>query len=477
VIPDRRGGNELLRSERPGGIPGGAEAVQGVRCTEGAGLGSVLLQGAPGRGKPVRSILPAGLAIGKELPAYLTPTWCALHGYSPVIIEQAQRFTKSKAEAAELARIDAFLFVSIVGRIPAEPLHLQSARWRSIREAKQEAGHWREELPAVRLRTPDGSPGGLAAVYALTPAYLAEILAAELERGRFAGPARLANRQRVKPSRTAPIMTGIPAELARILATGTGLQVRFLELANILTQPNEYRGLPGSEGLTEAEVWSKALQGWRILAPGLPGAELRPSWMLCPECGWLYTRRPCLQQLPELVRLAGLESLDGQELAEVDFSGAQLNISRGLHGDSPLHDPYRPIMEHLERQGIDIDRDTVKSMVLPMLHGQHAGHYLHALRMGKATEPLATWRALHRAFREYAEVQGLALMQVQGRIMARALELHGETTERAGLPVFDSILTPSPDLVEQAMQEASREALGESIPSTVRRAGQRSFLG
>ena len=240
----------------------------------------------------------------------------------------------------------------------------------------------------------------------------------------------------------------------------------------MLLNPEAFQGLPGSEKLTRLEIWSKALRGWRILSPSLPGAELRPAWSFYHECNWLYSREPCLQQLPELVRLAALESMNGEELAEVDFAGCQLNIAMTEAGEEPQMDPYSLVRAQLrERYGMEIDRATVKSMMLPILHGRNQGQYLYLLRCGKVTEPLELFQAL----RDLVQVQGLPLMQKQGQIMARALELLGQSMERPGLPVFDSILTPAPDLVQELMKQASRDILGEPLPLSVFRAGQRAL--
>jgi len=367
-------------------------------------------------------------------------------------------------QASELARVEGFLYASILGRIPSRGLRVNNRIWKRIREAKLEAGHWQEIAPPARFPGPGGKPDGLAPVYVLSPRYLQQIALEASERGKYASLEALGQRKKLKPPPAASVEPGLPPALSK----GTGLTVRFPVLVSGLCNPGQFRGLAGAETASELEIWKLFLRGWRILARAFPGAELTPAWSLSLETGWIYSRRPQLQGLPKLLRLEALESIDGADLGEADYSACQPNISRVQGGRLPGPDPYREFLEALGEQGMEVDRETVKAQALPILHGRNLAQYLHLYRGGKVTEPPEVFQAL----RELIEARGLPLMQSQGRIMYGALEHLGQWRERAGLPVFDSILTPEPDLAAEAMAEASLAELGTALPVKVSRAGQ-----
>jgi len=458
---------EYCPGENPGRSGGdkGPHGAGAVPVSYGTGPRALLRPNTPGRGGNGASILPPGFELSQGLPEYLSPTWSPPAGYSPAILENAERFTRTAAQASELARLEGFLYGSIVGRIPRASLRgLNWNTWQRIREAKLEAGHWQEIAPPARFPGPGGKPDGLAAVYALSPEYLPELALEASERGNYASLAALRNRKKLKPLPPEILEAGLPPALGK----GTGLLVRFPVLVMMLCTPGAFRGLPGAEKASELEIWAKALRSWRILSRTLPGAELIPGWSLSPKVGWIYSRKPQLQALPKLARLEALESIDGAQLGEADYGACQPNIARVTGGEPPRGDVYAVIVEVLRERGLEIEKETAKALTLPILHGRNLGQYLHLYREGKVSAPPAVFEALKQFF----TAQGLPLMQAQGRIMNGALELLGEKTERTGLPVFDSILTPEPDLAAAMMTEASLTELGTALPVTVSRAGQ-----
>jgi len=467
----RAGANERTAAEYcPGENPGGGGGDKGphgagaVPIPQGTGPRALLRSDTPGRGGG-GTILPPGFALSPGLPGYLRPDWSPSAGYSPAILESAEQFTRTAAQASELARLEGFLYAYILGRVPRASLRaLNWNTWQRIRELKLEAGHWQEIAPPARFPGPGGKPDGLAAVYALSPEYLREIALEASERGNYLSLAALRNRKKLKPPPPEILEAGLPPALGK----GTGLIVRFPVLVMMLCNPGAFRGLPGALEASELEIWEKALRAWRILSRALPGAELMPGWSLSKETGWIYSRRPQLQALPKLARLEALESIDGAELGEADYGSCQPNIARAKGGKLPRVDAYAEIVETLKARGLEIDRETAKALTLPILHGRNLGQYLHLYREGKVSASPAVFEALRQCFTAH----GFPLMQAQGRIMYGALERLGEKTERTGLPVFDSILTPEPDLAAAMMTEASLEELGTALPVTVSRAGQ-----
>lgn len=467
MIPDRG-----RKHEREHGRETGPACTVGLRYADEVQPRPVLSrEGA--RGLRIRSILPAGLDSVKAPPAPLIPGGRPANGYPPSIFDTAARFG-SKAEAPEVARLVLFMYSRIIGRISQRSTSLHPRRLRALIESMIEADYWTEERPAIRYRGKDGKPDGRAAILAITPAFLEYIAHLETADGRrYAGPGRAAARIPVQPPACSPIGEGIPEEIASILARGTGLKARFPALVEMLLSPDLFHGLPGTEELSTAEIWRKALKAWRRLAAHPPCSELMPDWGY-DDRGWITSRRPCLYTLPQVARLAGLESMSGDDLAEVDFSGCQLNIALIRRGEPARPDPHTWLMNRMHDRGwTTLTRQGTKDHDNPILHGRHMGHYLHLLRDGKVTDPPELFRDMKNII---GRTVGRELARTQGEIMTRAIELLGGWTDRVGLPVFDSILTPEPDLAAEAMATASREILhGEALITKVKQPTQLSM--
>jgi hypothetical protein len=136
-----------------------------------------------------------------------------------------------------------------------------------------------------------------------------------------------------------------------------------------------------------------ALNGWRRLVVQLPGADLRPSWTLGKN-QWLYSKNPCLQTIPKLVRLAALVSLEGHSVAEVDFNACQLNIAFSLTKMGIIDSPYEHVAAVLRTDGFEITPKQVKKLIIPALNGQELNHYRHRYQRGNVTLPPECFEAV-----------------------------------------------------------------------------------
>lgn len=390
------------------------------------------------------------------------------------MIENAARLTSNARERKVFAFLDAFLYSSIIGRIPRESIrrYLGWKSWNRFRNAQLEAEHWCEIAPCIRFCDSNGKPGGQATVYAITPEYLNECLASEIERGRYASSSSLEQRKRKKPPAAMVDPSGISQELAQVLLRGTGLRARLEVLARMLCHPDAFQNLSNPPS-TEEAVWKMALNGWRRLILQLPGADLCPSWTLGKN-QWLYSKNPCLQTIPKLVRLAALVSLEGDSVAEVDFNACQLNIAFSLTKFGIIDSPYEHVAAVLRADGFEITSKQVKKLIIPALNGQELKHYRHRYQRGSATLPPEYFEAILDFLLRNRLPIGDPLRRTQGQIMARAMEILGAWTEQPGFPVHDAILLPaaSTDLAQEAMSGASIDVLGECLPCSPYHLGQ-----
>lgn len=390
------------------------------------------------------------------------------------MIENAARLTSNARERKAFAFLDAFLYSSVIGRIPRESIRhcLGWNSWKRFRNAKIDAGHWCEIAPCIRFQSSSGKLGGQAAVYAITPTYLQECLASEIERGRYASPSSLDQRKRKKPPAATVGSSGISQELAQVLLRGTGLRARLEVLARMLCHPDAFQNLSNPPSTVKA-VWKMALNGWRRLVVQLPGAHLCPSWILGKN-HWLYSKNPCLQTIPKLIRLAALVSLEGHPVAEVDFNACQLNIAFSLTKMGIIDSPYEHVATVLRADGLEITSGQVKKLIIPALNGQNLKHYQHRYRRGSVILPPKYFEAVLEFLLRNRLPIGDPLRTTQGQIMTRAMEILGEWTEQPGFPVHDAILLPAAfsDLAKEAMTDASIDVLGETLPCSPNYLGQ-----
>jgi len=407
--------------------------------------------------------------FGRIPPLTYKPDYKPRNGYAPVVLDRARRDTRKGSLSRDIiASVDAFLYASLTGRIPRESMRILGGAWYKLRDARLESGQWIEVKPAAWFPA-EGKEGGkrdgLAAIYMLSPAYRREIMESGQQSGHFAGQGHLKARRKLKPDHMPAASWSIPCNLREAMKRGTGLKARIDIVLAMLEKPTGFLEYPKAPAGALA-LFMRAARGWRILAPLYPGEELRPSWHLHDECRWLYARKPAIQQLPGVVRLNALEGLNGEPLSELDFNGCQLNIALQAKGEEYRIDPYRIVLNHLRLNSWNLDRDEVKALTIPMLHGRSRHDYLWLYRTGEVLYPVHVYDLINEVL---PELRGLPLMIPQGGIMLAALVTLVEVGKAPGLPLFDSILTPYPELAEPAMKEAARRILdtSESIPLEV----------
>jgi len=397
--------------------------------------------------------------------------WHPWHGFTRRALEHAREYARTDPQALLTARIDTFLYSAITGRIPAgEVKHLDRA-WYRIREAKLQAGEWIELKPYIRFRK-GGKPNGEAAVYMLSPVYRREIMESGQQYGHFAGYGRLTARRRLAPEGKADVFGPVPAKLKAALRNGTGLKARPEVIHAMIENPAAFLDLVDTPG-TALELLMDAVKVWRLFSPQLPGEELVPTWEL-HDCLWLYSSKPCIQQLPAFIRLNALEGVNGEPVTEWDYSGCQLNISQYEGGESMYDDPYTVPLKYLRQYDNygDIDRETVKALTIAILHGRTHTHYQWLYWHDQVKYPVQVHDLLSEIIPQF---RGHPLMQRQGRVMLYALEILTADGSPPGLPVFDSIVHTDADRVKWSMEEAARKVIGEPVPMKQEHPGQLSF--
>jgi hypothetical protein len=271
-------------------------------------------------------------------------------GYPALILEKAKRFSRSGSIQKGAALLDMFLFTYLIGRIPRDAHRdlMGWDTWKKLVQQKLEHGEW--ELVAEGIRYYDeetGRESGKAAVYAITPGYLIKCMKSDLAKGRYNSIAALGSRKRVYPSkRKLEYSQYIPEDVRQSLRIGTGLRANSNILLHMILEPGSFK----SDNYSAIEVWEKAQHGWKTLSAYLH-EPLITSWNMGKN-GWLYTRKPALQQLSKMVRMIGLEGSNGEGVGEIDFSGCQLNIAKAINGKAPLEDPYWEIQWEASNHGL-----------------------------------------------------------------------------------------------------------------------------
>ena len=412
-----------------------------------------------------RTMLPESFSLGRGVnPKRLTVNWFPSTGFSSVILKNALESTNTTSQAAEIARIEAFLYLSVLGRISTRSINLDSRIWNRIRDTKILKGDWQLIADVVRFPNKRGKIDGLAPVYCLSPKYLMQIAQAEMLRGRYRNYAMLSSRRRIAQQESGSKSSdNIPA----VLKNGTGLVANLEAMVFGLCDPSYFVGHPKTEGDSVFYIWKQLVEAWRILAPMLPNTELHPSWKPSKIIGWLYSSKPNLQAISSVARLEWLRGIDGQNVSEVDYSGSSPNMNRVLNGNDPSDDPYLDIVGILKKDGFTVSRTKVKDLLLPLFQGRTLQNYIYLWKNGEVSEDPRVVQIMLR----HINNRGLGLMRAQGRLFWRVLLCIEQKTAKAGLPVFDSILTTHPDIAFEAMAEASMQEFGKILPCKVQHGG------
>ena len=412
------------------------------------------------------------LFLGHIKPGHFSKKWVPWNGYAPVILKNAKIIANTPKQAKLMARLDAFLYASVIGRIPSKTMKSLSRARKGLIDKKIQAGHWIELRDFVRFYDCFGNPDGEARIYCLSPSYRLEIVRSGIQHGHYSCISHLRHCIKAKPS-PPPVVTGtgLPNTLKNALIQGTGLTPNLVKLSLIISNPSDYLSLPGAPDKAHL-VFAKAVKDWRILSPLLPNEEMRPNWSLVKECMWIYSSKPCIQQLSAMSRLNVLQGVDGKPLSEVDYIGCQMNIARYMEGEALYDDPYKPVLNFVlhHSKGTPwekITRQTIKELTLPMLHGRTRENYIYLWFQKEVAYPVELYDLILEVL---PDLRGHPLMRYQGDIMIKALEILTADGTPPGLPVFDSILSPFPEKVETAMKEASMLILGseEPLPTSIK---------
>ncbi|MCK5132004.1 MAG: hypothetical protein KAR40_07620 [Candidatus Sabulitectum sp.] len=414
--------------------------------------------------KTHQSLLPYDFSLSKEISLRRIANWKPAAGYPGNILRNARGFSRNKKRQKAVALLDGFLYASLLGRISRGAIRelMDWASWKRLLEQKIACGHWELVAEGIRFYNHETKKyDGRSAVYAITPKYLMESYESEKQGGKYNSVAAMENRKRVNPTRRKiEFSEWIHEEHRRFLQKGTGLKVNVDVLMQMLLHPQKYQLTN-----TSREVWEKAQFGWKTLSPYL-NENLTSSWTLGKN-GWLYSKKPALQSLPKLIRMLALEGINGEKVAEIDFSGCQLNIARALSGKNILKDPYEGIQWRASDKDIFLHRRSVKRHTLTAFGGRTISDYKYLLRQRKETEPVENFSAVLWALKKLGyPINDSRNRLTQGKIMIEILKRMEEETGFTGLPVHDALLVPASyvEIAEKIMREESENILGVPLP-------------
>jgi len=368
-----------------------------------------------------------------------------------------------RPQREELARVESFMFEKLIARVPLNSSRLNNRTLRKLIDNRLDAGKWQRVKEETR-RQKYNSTGvlvweTLAPVYRLSPDYMRAIASQDMIQGRYSKiTASRALRQR-KPLPP----EGMPLKVGLWLNQG-GIKWNPLTVLSMLSSP------------VNAEAWRIALKGWKRLSPLSASLPLLPSWSADNRVGWIYASKPDLQMIPSAVRSHAL-AVDGFPMAEADLCSCQLNILNHGQGVGIMGDPLTDTVHRLNLlHGININRADLKAVLYPLLHGRG---YLPFIRQAERELflPEVQARQLWKALTPLRTANGLELMQKQAEIMSRALEIMEGLGSAPVLPLFDAIQSIDPGKARDALEQASQDILGSTvpIPALVKYARQAEF--
>lgn len=356
------------------------------------------------------------------------------------VLEAAVSFplARSIEHREGLARLEAGLLYLGGARVRAENSPLPEKRHALILAEKLDSGQWLEVRSVYRYRDAGGECRAMARILTLSRDYALSLIRADTGE-RYAGLLDYYNGRRL-PTRS-PCCRNLPPELsAYLLEAGTDL-------------------VPDHEAALSLLELGESARGWRILSREAPGRVLSPSWR-GKECGRFYAVQPALQTLPKRYRREALTPAGYSDgFAELDYACCQPNIARILAGLEPEQDYYAALSTALA-----LSRESVKGMVLPILHGRTRGEHIY--RYGRALAPV------YDTIRAELPTPGERLMELEAEILRAVLARMRADGIPAGLPLHDSLLTAFPVPVQTFMLEESERVLGRPLPVKVALAGR-----
>lgn len=250
----------------------------------------------------------------------------------------------------------------------------------------------------------------------------------------------------------------IPPHVASRLEEGTGLTF------------NLTHALPTLNGLGE-EKRARILQAGQNALGWLGSCQpIHTSWIQKPT-GRLYASRPAIVNLPSRLRPA-LRSLNGGILCEVDFQNFEPRI---LHAEAGIPAPPGDYAEFVGNQ-IGLQREDVKAVLNPALHGQTRGNLVGAEEWEKLQNRIKVEEFLKRdlpAVWEMIEIirNDKSLLQRRGAevfLPAYEMALKSENLS-AGIPLHDGWVFPAKDeaqllRVKDVFEQIGSEILHQPMP-------------
>jgi hypothetical protein len=250
----------------------------------------------------------------------------------------------------------------------------------------------------------------------------------------------------------------IPPHVAARLEEGTGLTF------------NLTHALPILNGLVE-EKRARVLQAGQAALDWLGSSQpIHTSWIQKPT-GRLYASRPAIVNLPSLLRPA-LRSLNGGILCEVDFQNFEPRI---LHAEADIPAPPGDYAEFVGNQ-IGLQREDVKAVLNPALHGRTRGNLVGAEEWEKLENRIKVEEFLKRNFPTVWEMIEImrndqSLLQRRGaQVFFSAYEtaLRSEDVS-AGIPLHDGWVFSAEDeaqlfRVKDVFEQVGSEILHQPMP-------------
>jgi hypothetical protein len=250
----------------------------------------------------------------------------------------------------------------------------------------------------------------------------------------------------------------IPSYVAARLKEGTGLTFNLND------------ALPILNGLVEEKRARTLLAGQAALNWLGSRHPIHTSWIQKPT-GRLYASRPAIVNLPSLLRPA-LRPVDGGILCEVDFQNFEARI---LHAKAGITAPPGDYAEFVGNQ-IGLQREDVKEVLNPALHGQTQGNLVGAEKWKKLENRIKVEEFLKRHFPSVWEMietvkNDHSILQRRGaQVFFSAYEMALKTEDLpAGIPLHDGWVFPAKDgaqvlRVKDVFEHIGSEMLGQPMP-------------
>jgi hypothetical protein len=228
--------------------------------------------------------------------------------------------------------------------------------------------------------------------------------------------------------------------------------------------------LPILDGLAEERRARILLAGQAALNWLGSCQPIHTSWIQKPT-GRLYASRPAIVNLPSLLRPA-LRPVNGGLLCEVDFQNFEPRI---LHAEAGIPAPPGDYAEFVGGR-IGLQREHVKAVLNPALHGQTQGNLVGAEEWEKLENRIKVEEFLKCHFPSVWQMieivqRDKSFLQRRGaQVFFSAYEMALRTEDLpAGIPLHDGWVFPARDeaqllRVKNVFEHVGSEILGQPMP-------------